>query len=179
MQPVIRQAMLRDTETVSSILSEAARWLAQSGAPMWKGDELAPARIGDDVANGLFYVAEWDGEIAGTIKFQLEDALFWPDVSQEESAYVHRLAVRRRFAGGVVSSAMLSWAVERARSLGRRYLRLDCEASRTRLREVYERFGFRHHSERHVGPYFVSRYELEIQPGLALPEATNEHAAHS
>jgi orotate phosphoribosyltransferase/GNAT superfamily N-acetyltransferase len=133
---------------------------------MWKGDELAPARIADDVSNGLFYVAECDGEIAGTIKFQLEDKLFWPDVSQAESAYFHRLAVRRRFAGGVVSVAMMGWAVERARSLGRRYLRLDCEASRTRLRKVYEEFGFRHHSDRHVGPYFVSRYEYEIEPNL-------------
>jgi orotate phosphoribosyltransferase len=59
---------------------------------------------------------------------------------------------------------MLRWAVERARTLGRRYLRLDCEASRARLRKVYEQFGFRHHSGRHVGPYFVSRYEYEIQP---------------
>jgi orotate phosphoribosyltransferase len=58
---------------------------------------------------------------------------------------------------------MMRWAVERARALGRRYLRLDCEASRARLRKVYEQFGFRHHSDRHVGPYFVSRYEFEIE----------------
>jgi GNAT superfamily N-acetyltransferase len=165
---LIRQATPQDTETISGILTEAAQWLAQSGTPMWKGDELSPARLADDVANGLFYAAECNGEIAGTIKFQLEDTLFWPDVSQAESAYVHRLAVRRRFAGGGVSFAMLSWAVERARALGRRYLRLDCEASRARLRKVYEQFGFRHHSDRHVGPYFVSRYEYEIQSVAAV-----------
>jgi GNAT superfamily N-acetyltransferase len=163
MNPIVRQATPGDTETVSNILTEAAQWLAQSGTPMWKGDELSSVRIADDVANGLFYVAECDGEIAGTIKFQLEDTLFWPDVSQAESAFVHRLAVPRRLAGGVVSSAMLRWAVEHARALGRRYLRLDCEASRARLRKVYEEFGFRHHSDRHVGPYFVSRYEYEIR----------------
>jgi orotate phosphoribosyltransferase/GNAT superfamily N-acetyltransferase len=163
MHPLIRQATPQDAERISSILSEAAQWLAQSGTPMWKGDELSPARIVDDVANGLFYVAECDREIAGTIKFQLEDKLFWPDVSQAESAFIHRLAVRRRFAGGVVSTAMLSWAVERARDLGRRYLRLDCEAARARLRKVYEQFGFRHHSDRQVGPYFVSRYEYETK----------------
>jgi hypothetical protein len=41
-------------------------------------------------------------------------------------------------------------------------LRLDCEASRPRLRAVYEGFGFRHHSDRQVGPYFVSRYEYAL-----------------
>jgi GNAT superfamily N-acetyltransferase len=164
MHPLVRQAMPQDTEAISSVLQEAADWLAQNGSPMWKGDELSSGRVAADVANGLFFVADCDGEITGTIKFQLEDTLFWPDVSQEESAFVHRLAVRRRFAGGVVSSTLLRWAVERAQALGRRYLRLDCEASRARLRKVYEQFGFRHHSDRHVGPYFVSRYEFEVQP---------------
>ena len=87
-----------------------------------------------------------------------------PDVPQTESAFVHRLAVRRRFAGGGISSALLDWAVERARLLGRDYLRLDCEASRPRLRAFYERFGFRHHSDREVGPYYVSRYEYKVGP---------------
>ncbi len=31
---------------------------------------------------------------------------------------------------------MMQWAAERGRALGRRYLRLDCEASRARLRVV-------------------------------------------
>jgi GNAT superfamily N-acetyltransferase len=80
----------------------------------------------------------------------------------EQSAYVHRLAVKREFAGGGVSTALLRWAAERARSLGKKYLRLDCEASRPKLRAVYERFGFRHHSDRQVEPYFVSRYEYDV-----------------
>ena len=54
------------------------------------------------------------------------------------------------------------WAVEQARLLGREYLRLDCEASRARLRAVYERFGFVHHSDRKVGPYCVARYEYRV-----------------
>lgn len=58
--------------------------------------------------------------------------------------------------------ALMRWAVERAAALGRRYVRLDCEASRLRLRAVYERFGFRHHSDRQVGPYFVARYEYVV-----------------
>jgi GNAT superfamily N-acetyltransferase len=161
-RPSIRQATPQDAENVVGILRDAAHWLEQSGMAMWRDDELLPARILADVDAGLFFVAESDGVIAGVVKFQLEDALFWPDVPQMQSAFVHRLAVRREFAGGVISSALLGWAAERARSLGRYYLRLDCEASRPRLRAVYERFGFRHHSDRQVGPYFVSRYEYDV-----------------
>ncbi len=158
----IRQAGIHETEVVSRVLTAAAQWLIERGEPMWKADELNAKRIAGDVSDGLFFVAEIDAVIAGTVKFQLEDPLFWPDQASGEAAYVHRLAIQREFAGRQVSSALLQWAAERARELGRRYLRLDCEATRPRLRSFYERFGFRHHSDRQVGPYFVARYELEL-----------------
>jgi GNAT superfamily N-acetyltransferase len=154
--------MPQDAKIVSDILREAAGWLEQSGMSMWQDGELLSPRIAADVDAGLFFVAECDGEVAGTVKFQLEDLLFWPDIPQEQSAFVHRLAVRRQFAGGRVSSALLQWAVQQTRSLGRCFLRLDCEASRPRLRAVYERYGFKHHSDRQIGPYFVSRYEYDV-----------------
>ncbi|MEH1936081.1 MAG: GNAT family N-acetyltransferase [Nostoc sp.] len=163
----IRQATRQDTVIVSDILLEATLWLQQRGVPLWRDSEVSPESISEDIANGLFFIAEWAGEPAGTIKFQLEDLLFWPDISQEESAFVHRFAVRRDYSGGKVSSALLTWAVKHTQTLGRHYLRLDCEASRSRLRAVYENFGFRHHSDRQVGAYFVSRYEYEIPPQVS------------
>jgi GNAT superfamily N-acetyltransferase len=159
----IRSATPQDVDAITGILGEAARWLEDAGMRMWRDDELAAARIAGDVSGGSFFLAECDGVPAGTIKFQLEDPLFWPDLPQGEAAYIHRLAVRRCFAGKGISTALMQWAVERAGALGRRYVRLDCEASRPRLRAVYERFGFRHHSDRQVGPYFVARYEYAVR----------------
>lgn len=130
--------------------------------PMWRDDEFVPSRIKAEVEGGLFFIAEQNGLAAGVVKFQLEDQQFWPDLPTGEAAYVHRLAVRRAFAGGGISSALLSWAVERTRALSRSYLRLDCEASRSKLRAIYEKFGFVHHSDRQVGPYFVARYQLKV-----------------
>jgi GNAT superfamily N-acetyltransferase len=157
-RPSIALAEPSEAHLVSEILVEAATWVDQRGVPMWKLDELKPERISAEVAQGLFALAWVEGEAAGTIRFELEDHLFWPDVPNGEAVYVHRLAVKRRFAGGTVSSALLEWAVQQVRALGRPFLRLDCDASRARLRAVYERFGFRYHSERRVGPYVVARY---------------------
>jgi GNAT superfamily N-acetyltransferase len=162
MRVFIHQATRHDTERVAEVLCEAARWLEQSGIAMWQDDELIPSRIAADVDARLFFIAECDSEAAGVVKFQLEDQQFWPDVPRGESAFVHRLAIGRGFAGRGISSALLSWALERAQSLHRDYLRLDCEASRPKLRAVYESFGFVHHSDRQVGPYFGSRHEYKI-----------------
>lgn len=171
MELSIRQATLPDIDTVAEILSEAALWLQESGMAMWRQDELLPSNIASDIHAALFFLAVCDGEPAGTIQYQFEDPVFWPDVAQDDSVFVHRLAVRRRFAGGEVSSALLHWAIARTHALGRRYLRLDCEASRPRLRAIYERLGFRFHSERLVGPYFVARYEYDV---LAMAPPTRQ-----
>jgi hypothetical protein len=44
----------------------------------------------------------------------------------------------------------------------RGHLRLDCASGRPKLRSVYERFGFRHHSEKRIGRSLFDRFELEL-----------------
>jgi GNAT superfamily N-acetyltransferase len=162
-QLVIREASALDTALIADTLIEAAKWVEQlDGTVMWVEGELEEDRVRGEVHAGMFVVAEIDGQIAGALRLQLEDRLFWPDLDGRDSAFVHRLAVRRAFAGQGVSKALLQWTVDRARALGKRYLRLDCDAERSRLRAFYERFGFRLHSYRQVGSYYVSRYELQI-----------------
>jgi ribosomal protein S18 acetylase RimI-like enzyme len=158
----VRTAAPAEAPLVAAILADAAAWLERRGTPMWRLDELEAARIAEDVTRGNTALAWCGGEAAGTVRFQLEDPIFWPDLPDPGAAYIHRLAVLRRYAGGAVSTALLGWAVEQARGAGRRVLRLDCERDRTRLRAVYERFGFRWHSERPVGPYLVARYEYPV-----------------
>ena len=159
----IRHARPEDASVVEDILLEASAWVDSLGVVMWDEGELDAARIAAETAAGQFVIAEIEGDAAGVIRFQLEDRLFWPDLpSPEESAFVHRLAVRRRFKGQGVSDALLTWSIDRARSLGKRYLRLDCDESRPKLRAVYERLGFRFHSFRQVGPYYVARYEYRL-----------------
>jgi GNAT superfamily N-acetyltransferase len=158
----IRQAEVRDAASVSLVLTEAAGWLEGRAMALWRSADLTPAHLAGDVEGGEFFVAEIEGEVVGTVKFQLSDDAFWPDAPVDEAAYIHRLAVRRAHAGGYVSRALLKWAVARARDHRRRFLRLDCDGTRPRLRAFYEQFGFRHHSDRQMGPYLAARYELAL-----------------
>ena len=160
---MIRQARPADVHAVVDVLTEAAAWVEQlDGTVMWVENELAIEHVAAEIDQQQFFVAECDGEIAGVIRFQLRDELFWPDLETDDSTFVHRIAVRRRCAGRGISTALLGWAVERTRSIGKRYLRLDCDADRARLRAMYERFGFRMHSHRQVGAYYVTRYEYDV-----------------
>ena len=104
----VRQGQAVDATVVQDMLEEAAKWVDALGEIMWDADELAPGRVEDEVAAGLFFIAEVNSDPAGVVKFQLEDRLFWPDLSQEshdDSAFIHRLAVRRRYKGLGISTA--------------------------------------------------------------------------
>jgi GNAT superfamily N-acetyltransferase len=153
----IREAHASEAYLVSEILREAASWLEECRMPLWRQEDLAADVLAPDVAAGL-YVLAFDADlVVGTARLTLEDPVFWPDAVSGEAAYVHRLAVRRDYAGGAVSKALVDWAGAHALSLGRRLLRLDCDANRPGLRSLYERLGFSLHSERAVGPYLVAR----------------------
>lgn len=165
----IRQALPSDAGTIEEMLLEAAHWVDALGVVMWEAGELDAARIAREVEQGQFFVADVDGVAAGAIRFQEIDREFWPDIDGDESAFVHRLVVRRAFRGQGVSTALLDWAAGHARALGKRYLRLDCDADRAKVRALYERFGFRLHSYRQVGAYYVARYELPLTPASLRP----------
>jgi GNAT superfamily N-acetyltransferase len=158
----VRRATASDAAVVQAMLQEAAQWVDALGVVMWDEGELAPDRVDADIAAGQFFIADVDGEAAGAVIFQLEDHLFCPDLEQSDSAFLHRLVVRRRYRGLGVSTALMRWARSRASDLGKRYLRLDCDADRPKLRTLYEGFGFRFHSFRQVGPYYVARYEYPL-----------------
>jgi GNAT superfamily N-acetyltransferase len=156
----IRQATAADVAIVDQMIREAAAWVDALGVVMWDDGELDADRIRTEVTGGMFFLAVIDGAVAGAIRFQLEDQLFWPDRPDGEAAFVHRLVARRPFKGRGVAKALLAWAAGHARAQGRGLLRLDCDANRPKLRALYESCGFHLHSYRQVGPYYVSRYEI-------------------
>jgi GNAT superfamily N-acetyltransferase len=158
----VRQAAPGDVAAIDAMLREAAQWVDALGVVMWEEGELDRERIAREVDAGQFFLAVVEGVAAGAVRFQLADLEFWPDIAHDDSAFVHRLVVRRRFKGQGVSVALLDWAAGRAGALGRSWLRLDCDAARPKLRALYEAFGFRLHSYRQVGPYYVARYELPL-----------------
>jgi len=158
----IKQAEANDTATVSSILQEAAAWLTDLGNPLWTARQLNTDSIQGEVAAGLYWIAHADNEAAGCVRYQLEDPIFWPDALLGEAAYLHKFAVRRAYAGGGVSTALLDWAKAHAHDRGHDYLRLDCDINREKLRALYEHHGFTATGEREVGTITVVLYEFEL-----------------
>jgi len=151
-----------DVVTVSHILREAAAWLRLRGIPLWDDEELRPPQLLSDHARGRYCLARRGADAVGTARIQLADQAVWPDANAGEAVYLHRIAVCRVAAGTGVPEALLGFADEVARMHGASHLRLDCDASRTKLCELYSSLGFRHHSDRQVCTFHVRRFERAV-----------------
>jgi GNAT superfamily N-acetyltransferase len=158
----VRPARPDEARFAIAILLEAAAWLESRGEPLWLPDEIDTGSVRRDVEHGKYVLAFAGEDAAGTARITPTDELFWPEALPGEALYVHRLAVRRRHAGGRVSSAILDFARAEARAAGCGFVRLDTDAFRPRLRRVYETFGFVFRDERVVGPHTVARYEIRV-----------------
>jgi GNAT superfamily N-acetyltransferase len=157
----MKQASVDEIDEIADILNAAAEWLIKKGEKLWELSDLTVEKIRPDIEEGKYWVATKDGEIAGCIRYQNADPEYWDDVPHEDSAFVHRVAVKRHFAGQDLPRRMIDWAKEKARSEGKKYLRLDC-ADRPKLRAVYEKMGFIYHSKKERSPYYVIRYECDL-----------------
>jgi ribosomal protein S18 acetylase RimI-like enzyme len=158
----IRRAGVGDFSAVLTLLLEAAHWLREKGMSLWDPETFHKNSLLPQVEDGDFWICILGGKVAGVLKFQMEDELYWPGFPKGEAVYVHKLTVSRRFAGQGLAGRMLDWAVMRGVELGRNYLRLDCEASRENLCRIYESFGFEREGEILLGERKMARFELKI-----------------
>ena len=162
----IEKAHSADAAAIAALLHEAERWLAERGLSLWSASEIGHERIQRDTGQGLYHVARDAGAVIGVMRLDLEDPGFWPEMALENSVYLHKLAVQRYPSHPGLATALLLYAVEYARTLGRARLRLDCFADRPGLRRRYEDFGFALHSLLQRGPMTYARYEFSTMAEL-------------
>lgn len=162
----IVKASPADLDQVLSILVQAAEWLKLRGIRQWghylDGATEEKQELLQAIERGEVYLVRQGERPAGTVTLQVApsewDRQIWGDDAADDALYVHRFAVSRDFAGQGLGKHLLDFAEERGRTLGKRYLRLDCVGHNRRLNEYYKRrYNFLGHSP-HIGMLF-SRYE--------------------
>jgi GNAT superfamily N-acetyltransferase len=97
------------------------------------------------------------GEPVVTALIQDRDLAVWPDDGR--ALVVHKLSVRRAYAGRGYPLRLLEFAAQHARRLGKTFLRLDTVAGRPKLRKFYEHAGFKYVGAKSVGRYNLALYE--------------------
>jgi GNAT superfamily N-acetyltransferase len=130
-----------DAPIAAAILREVSEWLVAQGRKLWDPVEISDEDVARRARAGELVLGREGDEVIACMYLQRSDPLFWPEAKSGDALYVHRLAVRRAFAGRGNAREMLDWAAAEARRLGRPFVRLDTEL-RSSLVRLYEDAGF-------------------------------------
>lgn len=125
-----------------AILREVGQWLVDSNQTLWNIDTLTADNLIDTYTEGNCYVLYADDVPAATVILQWKDPLFWPDVPDNTSGFIHKLAIRRSFAGQNLFSTIINFCREACLRRDIHLLQLETDATRPKLMQYYERYGF-------------------------------------
>jgi GNAT superfamily N-acetyltransferase len=154
----VRRALPADAAVSAEILDEASAYIRALGFGHWTvpfpQDELAHR-----IERGELYLVDVDGDPAATLTLLWDDPAFWGE-RPPDAVYLHKLAVRRAFAGRGLGAAIVDWVDGHAASAGREFVRLDCQRDDPGIRAYYERLGFEHRGDKDDDSRFpVALYE--------------------
>lgn len=157
MTPLIRPARLSDIGTITRFRLQRTSWLAARGSDQWTRAgrglpiETFVRSVARAVGNGETWMAEIDGEVAGTITVNdRADEGLWSPGELADAVIVHYMIVDLRFAGHRIGHALLEHAAMIAARTHRDWVRLDAWTTNKALHDYYVRAGFR--QARFAGP---------------------------
>ncbi|HEY2751476.1 GNAT family N-acetyltransferase [Phenylobacterium sp.] len=153
-----------DVGDIVATLLEGAAWMAAKHSPAWQVSDLTPAMATAFVSRSEFIAARAGGDLVGVCTLTRVDPDFWPEDPPGFAAYIHKLAVRRAFAGGQVTRSLVEHCLTLARAWGCKALRLDCHPV---LNPVYRRLEFNYVDTRNVAladgrTLLVDRFEIRL-----------------
>lgn len=152
-----------DAELAIEIMREVAQWCIDVGNPMWSLEELTTEKLLSDARGPANFLVAWsDGKPAASMILQWRDPEFWPEVKENESGFIHKLCVRRDFAGRNLSTRMVGYAVSESKKKLIEYVRLDTDFANPRLCSLYEGMGFVKAGRKHGNGRDYALYELPV-----------------
>ncbi len=143
-------------EVALDVLREVGQWLVENDRTLWNVNTLTLDNLIDEFTRNKLYVMYADRddgtlpEPAAVFILQWEDPLFWPDVPVNTSGFIHKLAVRRPFAGQNLFEAILGFCRNKCLERNIKTLQLETDATRPKLMQFYERHGFQPTYQRQI-----------------------------
>ncbi|MFD4442721.1 GNAT family N-acetyltransferase [Nocardia sp. NPDC058519] len=145
----LRPATLGDLPLICRLRVQRTSWLTARGSDQWtvagrgRPIEIFAGAVGRALDRGETWIAEVDGEPAGTITVNHRaDQGLWSAWELAESVIVHFMIVDLRFAGRRVGDHLLAHAAALADDEHRLWVRLDAWTTNTELHDYYRRAGF-------------------------------------
>jgi GNAT superfamily N-acetyltransferase len=140
---VVKQANENEIPIIEEILLDAVYWMYSNGLEnQWDEFNVKWSSLSKKYEIFCFYIAYENNIPTACMALTDYDPIYWPDIPKGESLYLHKVAVKRSFAGKGFSKELIDFAKNIAHKLNIKTLRLNCNQHRSKLRAIYEKEGF-------------------------------------
>lgn len=145
----------------SDILQAVVQCLDGAGRSLWSSGQIS--------VNGLQAVYQLeelrfivvDGGEVGILFLQRQDPLFWPELTDNHSLFIHKLALHPSAMGKALGRLAVQAVIDEALQRGLQWVRLDCD-DRPNLHNFYRSLGFEQVDLKRIEMHRVARYQRAL-----------------
>ena len=145
----IRKSSVSDINNLLEIFDEARKTIAALGIDQWQNGYPSFDVVREDISLSRSYAVEIDGSVCGTFVMMENEPTYneifegeW--LGNEDYIAIHRVAISVKNRGSGISTAIINYASDYAKSLGRASLRIDTHSGNKVMRRMLEKNGFIH-----------------------------------
>lgn len=160
---MIKQADERDISIIEDILLDSVSWMSERGLQnQWNESNVRWSNLSRNYKITDFYIAYQNETPAACMALTNYDPINWTGMPEGESFYLHKLAVKRLFAGKGYSKELIDYAKDVALKFCVSTIRLNCNKHRIKLRAIYEKEGFKCVEEKKYENYETALYVYTV-----------------
>lgn len=150
---LIRKSNPSDLSSLMPIFDEARLTIAALGIDQWQDGYPSADVISTDISRGESYAVELDGKICGTFVLltdgeptynKIYDGAWLTGDAIDSYVAIHRVAISVARRGSGISSEIIAYASNFAKSRGKNSLRIDTHEGNVVMRRMLEKNGFTH-----------------------------------
>lgn len=151
-----------DIDEIHSLWAETADWLKSKKIDQWRDEQVTREAVVYCYNNSEMFLVKSNNTTVGTFFIVWSDPFIWKGLDNGSSGYLHRLVVRRKYAGNHLGSKLLALAEQYIRRSGMKYFRLDCMAENPILNDFYQKAGFQYKGRVDGEDWSASLFEKEL-----------------
>ncbi|MDQ2076258.1 GNAT family N-acetyltransferase [Marinimicrobium sp. ABcell2] len=155
---LVKATSSSDWASASELLSRVVNRLALLEKPLWTLEQVSTQGLKEAYRLEELHFLTLNNQRIGLAFLQESDPMFWPEITNNDSLFVHKLALDPALQGKGNGRMAISKVLQEAIARGLNWLRLDCD-DRPELHRFYQKCGFAFVDLKIMGAFNVARYQ--------------------
>ena len=141
-----------DIEVIFSLFDGAIEYQEKNGFQLWP--QFSRQLIETEIREKRHWKILDEGKVACVFSVMYNDPVIWTWRDKDPAVYLHRIAVNTEFKGRGIVKVIKEWAMNHARAMNKKYLRMGTWGANESIRNYYIKCGFNY-----IGQQYLTRTE--------------------